>query len=76
MAEIKKQDAHEAPKPKYVKPYEPENIHLSRDEYVKQQREKEEKRAKIEAFGKDLDKNKEVAEPKPEVKKGRPKKID
>jgi predicted RNA-binding protein YlxR (DUF448 family) len=81
MADIKKQEKKEAPKPKFVKPYEPNNIHMSRDEYIKDQQEKAEKRAKLEAFKKDLDK--EPQEEKVEVKseekpakKGRPKKIE
>jgi len=71
---------HEPPKPKFVKPYEPENLHLSRDEYEKRQREKAEKRAKIEAFEKELDtqktEKKEETETKDKPKGKRPKKID
>ena len=82
----------EPPKPLFVKPYEPENLHLSRDEYVKRQQEKAEIRAKEEAYKKQLEaearsKGAPIPEtpleqpaspdaPKAEKKKGRPKKID
>lgn len=84
-----KKNNNEAPKPKLVKPHEPENLHLSRDEYERQQRIKAEKRAKVEAYKKQLDAEGEIAigkmedestpvpavqeEPKPQ--RGRPKKI-
>ena len=79
-----RRNVDEPPKPKFVKPYEPENLHMSRDEYVKKQQEKAEARAKTEAYAKSLEgkdmevKAEDAPEEKVEEKKktGRPKKIE
>jgi hypothetical protein len=78
LAEKKKKNSMEPPKPKFVKPYEKDNIHMSRDEYEKDQRAKAEKRAKVAAYEKSLENSDDITTAADADKKksvGRPKKI-
>lgn len=68
--------------PHLVKPYSPENIHLSKAQYIAKEKIRKEKALKVAEFEASLDKKPEeqktpVVEEKREAKKrGRPKRIE